>query len=501
MGCCSSSSGASDGRATEDEVAFDYCPNTGAIIPVRHTYSLPSDSPTKSQADADTVAMMTPQEGSFEGSMVMYTPQDRPPAALGSFTPASFATAQDDAISESMLRHQDQRTILTPAQEKYVNDGKDRRTRLLRLDELETLKRSEIYGAFLVTSKMLDLARKRVKPLYRFRGGVRHVDPLCSVPTVTVHVDGSAAAVEDMGDAAQAYTPHERPRTPSTNSPSAVVMGEVAERLQILDISGMNTADNHKTKCPAMGNKWDFLSQAGSGEHLSQGDAYFGFCCKPGSKLDDGDLTQLGTIVNLTGFEDELRDNHTPTLDVSNQQSIAKYTFIMVKAMYLIPGFELNNMTREVMASIDYQKGCQPGGPKFWDDCTEPYTFRFTKPLIKFVYSIVVQLRVHEITDPGLLMSFRSIDGLIPEKAVLLERTKRDPTKQDSTLKCKSVLLYYRVTGGTLVTNVTTVVNSAIPTVVAKLVNNFGSSGAAEVAETATMTRAYLRKVFGDARR
>merc|ERR1712065_50003 len=201
----------------------------------------------------------------------------------------------------------------------------------------------------------------------------------------------------------------------------------------------------------------------------------------------------------MGGFEDELRDNNCPPLDAYSAADMSKFTIIMVKTMFVIPGFDLKNMNRDVMASVEYRKGCQPGGPKFVD-CDEPYTFRFTKPLIKLLFSIQVQLRVHEYTDPADLKHFSTIDGLVPEKAILLERTKRDKAKVDSTVKCKSVLLYYNVTGGTLVTNVTCVINTKIPGVVASLVNNFGSSGASETAETAMMTRAYLRQKFGDSR-
>jgi hypothetical protein len=131
-----------------------------------------------------------------------------------------------------------------------------------------------------------------------------------------------------------------------------------------------------------------------------------------------------------------------------------------------------------------------------------------TKTIIRFVFSVVVQLRVTPLTDPQVLEHLSVIDGIIPTHAYLLERTKRDVSKTDGTVKCKSVLLYYRVVNkagmpgsvSTLVTNVSVVVNSQLPSVVASVVNSFGGSGADEVRETMAKTRVYLAQELGDSR-
>jgi hypothetical protein len=121
---------------------------------------------------------------------------------------------------------------------------------------------------------------------------------------------------------------------------------------------------------------------------------------------------------------------------------------------------------------------------------------------------VVVQLRVTPLTDPQMLEHLSVIDGIIPTHAYLLERTKRDASKTDGTVKCKSVLLYYCVLNkagvpgsvSTLVTNVSVVVNSQLPSVVASVVNSFGGSGADEVRETMAKTRVYLAQELGDSR-
>jgi hypothetical protein len=503
MGCCGSQN-ADHPRGNDDEdlIAFDYCPRTGAIIPVRRQLTVPGEKQLSRGESLDHIdSRFVHQSGdSRETSMeVMYSPNDR-------FSPQNMSMTgtinHPDSFADSILSPQVRTTtqFLSTTQEKFVMEGDSVDARISRLEELEQLIRSEIFGAFLVTSKMLELARKKVRPLYRHRRGVRHIDPLASAPTLVIQHDSVDHGAGRNDDVLVPSCSPAKSALPPTIHEAPAQADENAERLQVLDISGNMIQKGMKSKCRAMGNEWDFLSLPDAGDHLTQGNSYFGFLCKPASKLNEHDTVQLETIVNLTGFEDELRDNGAPRLHVRDAQEMSKYTIIMVKAMYVLPGFELTNMTRPIMASLDYQRNCQPGNPKFWDDCDEPWTFRETKPLIRFVYSMVIQLRVYEITDPEVLRSFRVLDGLLPEKVMLLERTKRDKNKADSTLKCKSLLLYYRITGGTLVTNITTVVNTSIPNVVAALVNNFGSSGAKEVGDTAVMTREYLLQKFGDCR-
>jgi hypothetical protein len=114
---------------------------------------------------------------------------------------------------------------------------------------------------------------------------------------------------------------------------------------------------------------------------------------------------------------------------------------------------------------------------------------------------MVIQMVIREITDAAELRGFRDVDGVVPDKVIFLERTKR--TKggaADSTVKCKSVIMYTAVPGGTFVSHVTVVVNSTIPSFVAAVVNNFTGSGAAEAAETALKTTRYMHEQFGDSR-
>eukprot|EP00759_Apiculatamorpha_spiralis_P027449 PhF_6_TR30198/c2_g1_i1/m.44390 len=108
---------------------------------------------------------------------------------------------------------------------------------------------------------------------------------------------------------------------------------------------------------------------------------------------------------------------------------------------------------------------------------------------------MTVQLKISRI-DPRTLPLLSQFDRVKLDGGLLLERTKRQVTKVDGTAKAKSVLLYTSVDGGVLVTNITVAINTSIPTVASSILNNFGATGAREVAETAERTRKYLGKKF-----
>jgi hypothetical protein len=211
-------------------------------------------------------------------------------------------------------------------------------------------------------------------------------------------------------------------------------------------------------------------------------------------------MEMLDMFVNVTGFEDELRDNNCPFVDCHNPAHLSKYVVILAKSMYVLPGVRLGAINRELLASLDYQRNCQAGECKFHEDVLEPFTFRQTKVIIKFLFSLVIQMKVSEISDPEMLHRFKDFDGIVPAKALLLERTKRNIAKVDSTAKCKSLLLYYPINDGVLVSHATVVLNTSMPTVVSKILDTFGGQGAKENADTICKTRRYLIHRFGDSR-
>lgn len=213
-----------------------------------------------------------------------------------------------------------------------------------------------------------------------------------------------------------------------------------------------------------LGNSWDLMSHPESTDVLNQGNALFGFACRTSTELSREDLHLMEPIVNLSDFADEVRENNVPRISVDEPDSLSPFTYILCKAMYGLPDVSLADITAELISSFDYQRACQQASVTILET-DAPRTFRFTKPIIPYVYSITVQMRCTEFTDLETRQAFRGMDGSLPDKVVLLERTKRDPSHVDQTAKAKSVLLYYSVSGGLLVSHHTVVANRSIPRV------------------------------------
>jgi hypothetical protein len=169
-----------------------------------------------------------------------------------------------------------------------------------------------------------------------------------------------------------------------------------------------------------------------------------------------------------------------------------------------------------LVSSIRYQKSCQPGGPSFAES-PEKDTIRFTKTIISFVFKMTLQFRLSEITDKKVIASLEELVGFRvdkvvpiitllyfircdkrssssqwrlsppsptqPAQAILLERTKRNIQIVDSTLKCKSILLYHDLADGSgvLHTHITTVLNTSMPGFVGSLLTGGSSFAASEV--------------------
>jgi len=243
---------------------------------------------------------------------------------------------------------------------------------------------------------------------------------------------------------------------------------------------------------------WDILSIPSADEVLSRGECFMNFACKPAGSLSEQERAFANLVIGLDSL-DAKQKGEAPKIDLYNPDDCTQYTLILTRASYLLPEIDLSKITPQFIASEPYQKGCLPGSPYLWpregtsDEAMR--TFRMTKPLIPYVFSIVIQMRTSIISDPDTLKSLEEIDNEKIAKAVLLERSKRTVgSKDDSTAKVRSILLYYELPsgGGVLVTNFTVVCNTTIPKIVASVVQSFGSRGASEIEETAHRTRKFI---------
>lgn len=272
------------------------------------------------------------------------------------------------------------------------------------------------------------------------------------------------------------------------------------EHFEMLALSAREVSITADVKGLVVTDSWDFLSLPRNAALLNDGSALYKFVSKPAHQLDAESLEMLRMFINVSGFADETIENNVPRVDCGSVEDLSKYVTILAKAMYVLPGVRLASINKELLASLDYQRNCQAGETKFHDNITAPFTFRQTKTIIKFLFSLVIQMRVSEITDPQILNSFKDFDGIIPAKAILLERTKKNIAATDSTAKCKSILLYYPINDGLLVSHGTIVLNTSLPGVVSKILHSFGGQGAKENADAVRNTRRYLIHRFGDSR-
>ncbi|RNE97825.1 putative aspartate aminotransferase, mitochondrial [Trypanosoma conorhini] len=401
---------------------------------------------------------------------------------------------------------------LTAEQRLYMDKARSTEERMARLVELEQTSRKDICSAWNMNNTMLFLGWKGALPtLRRLRDGPQSRKRKAAREVLVIHAkdidlqleedrprengaayEGALGRRREGDEGGVTFSPCEA--TEAASRPKTV-----AEHYQLLALTATEVSITASVQAQVVHETWDFLSLPEAANHLNTGNVFFRFVCSPVRHLQRESLELIDTFINVSSFVDEVQENNVPKIDIFLPDEQDKYVSILVKTMYLLPGIRLAQLNVDLLSSLDYQRNCQPGNNKF-ENPEEPHTFRTVKTVIRFVFSVTIQMKVSEVSDPALLERFRDVDGMVPAKVLLLERTKRNIHKLDSTVKVRSVLLYYPVNAGLLVTNVTIVLNTSLPTVVSSLMHTFGSQGATEAAQTAKQTRRYLIHRFGDSR-
>lgn len=449
-----------------------------------------------------------------------------------------------------------------PEDTEYIMSGTSLRDRLFRLDEVEAALRQNLEGAWRVDAMLLQLACCQLLPTLRQRrrswvpgaahgsgsrggaSGHRPTHPAAAVDgterrsVLVIHAHDLLLDANSSGEQSPSLATSQsligparmnnaEPDIFSPTSPTAA--DQHAESSPDKDVSLERMGSHGRFGADAMAGKkvehyemlaltcrdipvagevpsqvehqtWDFLSVDAGPAALCSGKCIFRFMCQSLADVDDETRAIVNAFVNVSSFKDETVENNTPRVNVYDTEDASKYIGIIVKAMYMLPGVSVANITPELITSHDYQKACQPSENKVLD-CDTPSTFRLSLGIIKYVFSLTVQFKVSEITDPVILDSFSLADGMVPAKVLMLERTKRSVAKVDATAKARSMLLYYPVNDGVLVNSHTIVLNTSMPKMVSKLMNTFGSQGASQSAQTVRLTREFLGKKLGDGRK
>lgn len=263
---------------------------------------------------------------------------------------------------------------------------------------------------------------------------------------------------------------------------------------------GLNSLDC--TNCPPEStavcvNNWEFLENRDHVAALNQGRTLFAFESCVGTGLTETLKSMLESRINISGFANEEKENASIPIDVRDPAQASKYTFLITKVAYMLPGISLSDITPELFGFPDYHEACQPGNPVIWRDCTDPTTFRITKTIIPYVFKITIQLKASTVEVPPAAKAKVEQNEKRPiDKLLVLERTKRNLAVVDMTYKCKSYMAYNAVKGGVYVSHVTIVLNTMIPTYGTWILNNMSSFGSKESYQTAELTRKNLPGVL-----
>eukprot|EP00756_Hemistasia_phaeocysticola_P055785 Hpha_TRINITY_DN31768_c0_g1::TRINITY_DN31768_c0_g1_i1::g.116368::m.116368 len=257
-----------------------------------------------------------------------------------------------------------------------------------------------------------------------------------------------------------------------------------------------------KKSKPKVINRFDFSTEQKEVDLFRTGASLYFFKCVTGKVLKEQEVAYIRSFINLSQFANEGTDNFSPPVNMNDVAWRNKHIFMLNKASYILPGVRPEDVTPELLSSYWYQYNCQSEATTVWKDgeknwTREGTTFRITKHIVKWLgFNITVQFRVSDVPREHLSRMSFLIDGLEVHRALLLERTKRDGRKVDSTKKVKSIYLMHDLGEGRgiLVSNVTAAVQGSIPSFIAAMVDTFGSSGAAEVAETCDNTRKFFRE-------
>jgi hypothetical protein len=274
----------------------------------------------------------------------------------------------------------------------------------------------------------------------------------------------------------------------SSQGASFEAINETQQLLPVLEISAKNIKESNDDPIGGLvlDSHSDYYVVPEHIKLLQEGGVLFSFTCSS----DHHDM--LENVVNLSSFSDETTDNCVPYYDKKEKKS---YTAVLSRCSYILPGVDIDRLCDPVyLASTSYQKHCQPNGTSVCEQ-NENTTFRIIKPVIPLLFSLTVQFKVSRIKEDDLIQLSRLV-GTRVDCGLLLERTRRNPKRQDATIKAKSVLLYTRIDGGILVNHLTVILQSSLPLIIAMAINKFGAWGLGEACESVVQTRKYTKRTI-----
>jgi len=240
------------------------------------------------------------------------------------------------------------------------------------------------------------------------------------------------------------------------------------------------------------------LQQTGSKSSLEEGKTVFFFTCAVGHTIDDDILkVEIDSIINLSSFDDEVKENGVPSINIFDDTDAMQYTMMITKFAAIVPFKDMDMLDSSFLASYDYVRETTPSSVKViksgedgWE-APDENTLRVCQPILSMVLSITLQQKITELKDyePKIGPSDFKWD-----RVYLMERTKRNISRQDSTAKTKSLLLCKQVEGGVLFYSTCIFCNTMIPEMIANGINAGKQAAAGQIIKQITLLREYWRK-------
>eukprot|EP00744_Colponema_vietnamica_P003902 GILI01005916.1.p1 GENE.GILI01005916.1~~GILI01005916.1.p1 ORF type:complete len:922 (+),score=184.96 GILI01005916.1:312-2768(+) len=225
---------------------------------------------------------------------------------------------------------------------------------------------------------------------------------------------------------------------------------------------------------------WDLIHSIPEAvSKINNGDILYRFCAKKYKDLTLEERVEVASMINVTGFKDELAENDQPILDfVHNKNSIGRkdskatatsddssdsgevatvssplvpkehvdigdLLVVMVRLVGILPRVNSREVNVDCVMTPEYQKNM--AAP---DEVFEPIdryrTYRKNKHIIPFVFSFRFQMTGSEVVDEDALAEHAMHHDAKPTRIVVMERTKKN-RGADSTIKSKAFNIYYDI--------------------------------------------------------
>jgi len=188
---------------------------------------------------------------------------------------------------------------------------------------------------------------------------------------------------------------------------------------------------------------------------------------------------KIKNLINLTGFEDETKENGVPYIDCDDPQEWKKYTFIYQTNIRMMCTKDINLVTPEEMASFELNTKVhcfkhaneRPKVLRAGEDGWQPRNNRTSRTVAPGILGmkITVQLQFSEMNIDEINSNQILSEGITWTRAILSERTKQNITRKDTTAKMKTLALMKQLDGGVLLHVIGVTANTMTPAYVINL--------------------------------